>query len=256
MADEKDWGASAQDAFAASSGEAQDLFMDFGGMTGKDVDQGLEKVDKEGYYHLEVLSVKPDFRVKDKGEDVTPHLLVDLLVGETVPGQSAAGAHLFWRLYVAPKGGGPATDYIRESLARLGVATGILWMPDGEDGPVCLTGTRDTKFSINVFQQAVGKQIIGHVKREAGDDNLKKPGTKYPDKYTFPYNKGFGPVDDPKYANVPKNREWLKAIGKEACMPAAGSAASPAKTPTNGAAGGTANKTPAAGKPPFDDSDL
>ncbi len=254
MADE--WGNTAQNV-------ADDFMMDVGGMTGKDVDQGLEFVNKEGYYHLGVESVKKELAIqKDDGSACAPHVLVDLLVLESVPGQSPAGSHLYWRIYIAPSGGGPMTDFGRESLARLGVATGILEMPDGEDGPVYLAGTKNTKFGLDEYQKAVGKQLCGHVKCEPGEPNPKKPGQRYPDKFGFPYNKGFGPVEDPRFKDVPKNREMLKLIGKEHCMPTAGSTppVAQSKPATNGAGSAApANKTPAANtgaKEPFDDSDL
>lgn len=237
MADEG-WGGS------GGGGQEQDFAMDGGEFTKDDLASG-DTIDKEGWYHLEIVGVKNEFdTLNDKGKEKSPCVVLTMNVLESVKGQCPAGSKYFHRLYVASKGGGAAAEGSVKSALRFGLGIGLLTEVEKDGRPVIVDmQTGSTRIPASIWQRALNKQLVAKIVKEKNDD------PKFPDKYAIPFGRAYHPLDD-AVADVAKNKEALAMLGGTAPPK------SPAKSDTAKA------ETPpksnaAAGKPAEDDfSDL
>jgi len=106
--------------------QEQDFAMDGGEFTKDDLASG-DTIDKEGWYHFEIVGVKNEFEtLNDKGKEKSPCVVLTCNVLETVKGQCPAGSRYFHRIYVASSGGGAAAEGSVKSALRFGLGIGLL----------------------------------------------------------------------------------------------------------------------------------
>jgi hypothetical protein len=195
MSDE--WGQSAVEDFAMDASEISP--SDLG---------GGDVIDKEGWYHLEVVDVKNEFDLlSDKGKEKSPCVVLTCNVLETVKGQSPAGSKYFHRIYVASKGGGAPAEGAVKSALRFGVGLGLFFVIEKDGREFIVDGsTGSFKIMASTWQRSAGVQFVAKIKLEKSDD------PKFPDKYTVPFGRAYDPRD-PAVADTPKNKEALKMAG-------------------------------------------
>lgn len=234
-----------------------DYDVDTSGIGADDLSGGEGLIDKEGWYHLEIVEVKRELdTLSDKGKPRSPHVRFDMVVLQSVDKQSPAGCRHFHKGYVAGPGGEPISDGSRKNLMRFGVGLGLLKVVEKDGQEIIVNAeTGLTKIPLSMWDKAKNMQIIAPIKLKKGDAN-------YGDSYEIPFGR-VKQVDDPTVADVPKNAEALAMIGK-ANVPGAvkpGEKAPSAKAPPAGG-GEKKEKAPPAEKkqaapPPDDDiSDL
>lgn len=197
----EDWG-SMSDADSAMSFD-----LDATGVNPEDVTKGGEFVDKEGWYHFEVRSVKKDFDLQNKdGDNRSPSLKFELVVQETVPGQSPENFRLTHAVYLRGPGGiAPSETAVKSALA-FGLGLKILEVKEinGVE-KVVVKGTNDSRIGIGVWEKAIGCQCCARVQLEKGKDGFR-------DSYRIPFGRVYSP-DDPAVADVWKNAKVLAAGG-------------------------------------------
>lgn len=211
MAD--DWGQAEQ--------QEQDFAFDGGEVNASELMTG-DIVDKEGWYHFEVVNVKNDFDLlNDQGKPKSPCVVLtcNVLAGEK--GKSPAGSKYFHRIYVASKEGGAAADGARNSALRFGLGIGLLkgMEKDGVD-VVVDAATGSTRIPANIWAKAVGKQFVAKIALEKAEE-----GSKFKDKYQVPFGRVYHPLD-PAVESCPKNSEALAMLGNVSPPPPPGKDAS------------------------------
>lgn len=165
-------------------------------------------IDREGNYHFEVSDVKVNTE-----EGKTPHLEFALTVLHSVNGQCAEGSKFTHRMYLTDKEGGIRMNTL------FGLRTGaLLAKPTGEKdqkgNPKHIavdpkTGT--TRVTLATWQAIKGSQFVGQVK-------TGKPYTGADGKERSRLELQIGkcyPVDAEEVADVPKNVQAMKVIGKK-----------------------------------------
>lgn len=190
----------------ANTEEMLDFELDTEGMSGDEVDTSRDQVDKEGWYHFEIADVVNELdTLTDSGKEKTPCVRFDLLVLETVEGQSPAGSRHYHRIYLAGKGGGPPSEGAKKMALKFGLRLGLL--KETEEGSIVTADSNKTRFGVALWHLAKGKQIIAAIKCEKGTGGFQ-------DRYQIPFNEIFM-VDDARVAHVPKNKDALALIGKQ-----------------------------------------
>jgi len=224
--------------------QEQDFAMDGGEFTKDDLASG-DTIDKEGWYHFEIVGVKNEFEtLNDKGKEKSPCVVLTCNVLETVKGQCPAGSRYFHRIYVASSGGGAAAEGSVKSALRFGLGIGLLAATEKNGREVIVDkATGSTKIPASLWQRAMNKQFVARIKLEKADD------PKYKDKYAVQFGAAYDPRD-PSVEDVAKNKEALAMLGGTAPPK------SPAKSDTAKAETPPKGGQPA-GKPADDDlSDL
>ena len=171
-------------------------------------------IDREGQYHFEITDVKFD-RSKNKG---TPYVELVLTVLHTVKGQSPEGSRFTHEAYFTENTRGMVSALAHRIGAVIAKPTGEV----GADGKPKMTyiDVKTGKAAINkeTFLAVKGSQFIGFVKfgkARTGDD-----GKNYDAKLELYVGKSW-PVDSPEVADVPKNLNAMKLIGKVSAPPVA-----------------------------------
>lgn len=212
--------------------------FDGDGMSSDDL--GSDDVKLGGWYHLECVDVVPDLgTVNKQGKPKSPSIRFDLVVLQSVDGQSAQGSRHFHRIWVGAPGGGPAAEGSRNSAFRFGLSLGLLREIE-RDGRKAIVdaATGSTRITLNTWMRAKGMQMVAELKVQKDE--------KYGDKIEIPFGR-VHQVDDPEVAKVPKNAQALRLIGKGAApangtsaptasKPASAPASAPAAQPTTTAA--------------------
>jgi len=222
-------------------GDEMNFDMDSTGVSGEDLGSGEGQVEKEGWYHWEIGDVSPELdKVKDNGKFTTPNIRFDMIVLETVEGQSPANSRLFHRMYLCKvdKDSGDVSEISegsKKNALRFGIGLGLL--AEKEDGTIVVAETLkdaktgaviaeagSTKIPTKLWLFAKGRQCVSKVALEASENPAYKAA------YKIPFSRVY-PVDHPSVADVPKNAEMLELIGKGDLVkkPAAKGAKAPAK---------------------------
>lgn len=199
-------------------------------------DLGGGSVDKEGYYHFDISDVKNELEtLSNKGNERSPCVAFTMTVLESVAGQSPAGSKHWHRVYMAAKGGAPASEGAIKNALRFGMGLGLLKEVE-KDGRKCIVdaATGSTKITPATWANAKGKQCVAKVVHKAAEGG-------FPEGYEIPFSRVYQ-VDDPAVKDVPKNRDALALIGKTSA--AAGA------PPQQQQASGNSAKKPAATQPP------
>ena len=232
---------------------AQSFDLDASDINPEDLTRGGEKIDKEGWYHLEVRSVKPDFEMTNKkGEERSPRVSFELVCLETVPGQSPAEFRHFHAVYLRSKTGTDVDPYVKRSAINFGIGLGLLEVKAiGDVEKVVVKGTNDTKIPASLWANAQGRQICCKLV-------MQKEG-KFAGSLEIKDGRVYHPAD-PMVSEVPKNAQALKNAGIDAPL---GNKNPATKDNPNGAAAGKAKggskkaeKETAAAGPPKDDDPL
>ncbi|HWA99357.1 MAG TPA: hypothetical protein VG713_12730 [Pirellulales bacterium] len=230
--------------------EQADYTMDTGEYTRDDLGGGGETVDKEGTYHFEITDVVKELdTTSTNGKDKSPCLRFDMLVLETVKGQSPAGSRHFHRVYVAGKGGTTISEGAKKNALRFGLGLGLLAEITKDDRTIIvdkLTGL--PKIPLSLWDRAKGMQCIAKIKLDKGDG-------KYDPKHEIPFSRVYQ-VNDPAVADVPKNAEALAMLGGGTGAGAESGSQAKAKTQSNGDAGAKQKTAPAKQTVPPADDDL
>lgn len=192
-------------------GTAEDFSMDGSEVSASDLGGG-DVVDKEGWYHFEIVDVKNEFdTLSDKGKEKSPCVVITCNVLETVKGQSPAGSKYFHRIYVASKGGAPAAEGAVKSALRFGLGLGLFFAIEKEGREMIVDGaTGSFKIMASTWQRAAGLQFVAKIKLEKSDN------PQFGDKYAVPFGRCYAP-HDPAVADNAKNKEAMKKAGYLDC---------------------------------------
>lgn len=222
----------------------RDQFFFDGEGVGEDDLGKSQIVNKEGWYHLECSGMSEELDpINDKGEEKSPSLRFELTVLETVAGQSPAGTKQYHSVWMAAKGGAPATKGSRDSALRFGIGMGVLKLvTEGENSKVVDAETGSTRITIDTFKKIVGKQTIAQIVYKPADGKFKEG-------YEIPFGRCYRP-DDPYVDTVPKSVAALEAAGIKA------SPGSRAKTPPGGTKAQGSARNEKKDPPPVSDDTL
>lgn len=216
----------------------QEFSYDASDTTAGDVG-GPPRINKAGWYHLEIIDVVPDLKVvSDQGKEKSPSVRFKCVVQHSVPGQSPAGTEFEHRIFLAGAGGKPASDGSKRMALGFGLRIGLLEeiTPAGEEKPrLVIAGTTDSNITSKTWLKAKGMHMIGEVKHTPAEGD-------FGEKYEFAYGSPYRP-DSPFVEDIPKNVDVLKAVGYTNVKPGTVRAA-----PAAGAAGkapATSKKAPA-----------
>lgn len=204
-------------------------------------------LDKEGQYHFEITDVLFDTS-KNKG---TPYVELRLTVLHTIPGQSPEGSKFSHSSYLSEGARGMTTLLGHRIGALRMVPTGELNAKGEPTHRYVDAKTNATAITKATWLAVKGGQFVGVVRLQK-ERTDKVTGQVYEAKLELNGSKCW-PVDHQEVADVPKNLQAMKLIGKTSAKPLAAApapAASSKPAPTKTA--------PAASKPavPDDLSDL
>ena len=192
-----------QDDWAEQAPNEDDFAMDGEGVSQDALGGGA--LDREGWYHFEIVDVVPELDPLSKsGKDKTPAVRFDMAVRKTVEGQSPDGTKHFHRIYVGGKGGEPIADGARNSAMRFGLGLGLLREVDaGGQKSIVDAATNAAKITIGTWRRAKGCQCVAKI--------TKDTDAKYGDRYQIPFGRVYRP-DDPSVKDVPIDLEvWQLA---------------------------------------------
>jgi hypothetical protein len=185
--------------------DTEDFETDTEGVDIASVDKERSQVDKEGWYHFEIVDVVNELNtLSHSGKEKPPCVRFDLRVLEEVNGQSPGGSMHFHRIYLGGKGNEPQSDRGRELTLKFGMRLGLLIE---QNEKIVTADTNKTRFGVALWHTAKGMQIIASIKCEPGTGGFS-------DRYQIPFNEIFL-VDDDRVTKVPKNREALALIGNQ-----------------------------------------
>ncbi len=206
-------------------------------------------LDKEGQYHFEIADVLFDTS-KNKG---TPFVELRLTVLHSVPGQCPEGTKFSHSSYLSEGARGMTTLLGHRIGALKMVPTGELDDKGQPKHKYVDAKTNATAITKATWLAVKGGQFIGVValRKERTDKNS---GQVYEAKLELNGGKCW-PVDAQEVADVPKNEQAMKLIGKTSAKPITPTP-SPAASKSNPAATKPAATQPAAANVPDDLSDL
>ena len=193
-----------QDAWAEKGPNEDDFVMDGQGVSQDDLGGGA--LDREGWYHFEIVDVVPELDPlsKKSGKDKTPAVRFDMVVRKTVEGQSPDGTKHYHRVYVGGKGGEQIADGSRNSAMRFGLGLGLLREVEiaGQKSIVDVA-TNTPRITIATWRRAKGCQCVAKISKESDP--------KFGDKYQIPFGRVYRP-DDPSVKDVPIDQDvWQLA---------------------------------------------
>ncbi len=188
-------------------GEDQDFAFDGSEYSRDDIASG-DSVDKEGWYHFEVVNVKNELdTLGDGGKEKSPCIVLTMNVLETVKGQCPAGSKYFHRVYVAAKGGAAPKEGAVKSALRFGLGLNLLEAMEKDGREVIVdAATKSTRIPASIWQRAMGRQCIAKIVLEKSDN------PQFKDKYAIQFGRAYHPLD-PSVADVAKNKEALAMLG-------------------------------------------
>lgn len=182
----------------------EDAFAMSGEGIGSD-DLGAGNVEREGWYHFEIVDVKPELETLSKNsKEKTPSVLFYMTVRKTVEGQSPEGSKLYHRIYVGGKGGEELKEGSRNSAFRFGLGLGLLREVerDGQKSIVDAAGD-NPKITIATWRRAKGYQCVAKITKDSDP--------KYGDRFQIPYGRVYR-LDDPNVKDVAKDLDvWALA---------------------------------------------
>ena len=183
--------------------QATEISFDVSDMNVDDL-KGLSVVKTEGWYHFEIVDVKPDLRtVNEKGEDFTPRVDIRMQVVCAAPGLSKPGSSLFVMLFLAKKGGGPPSDFSRQQTVRFCLGAGVMKL--NANGKLIDAATGESKISVKTFENLLRRQVCGKVRQKKQDN---EDIVKYGEKFELEMCRTFDPRD-PAVKHVPKDDKVL-----------------------------------------------
>lgn len=187
---------------------------------------GGERIDAEGVYHFEVRNAefpRDEHGNQKLNRNNRRYINVHLVVLNTVPGQSPAGASMWHEIEIpnpedreqATKNGGTWFAVVMSSLCSFCVGCGIFAKRKGQDGneQIIDLASGSTKLQLSTVPERLkGLQVIGRPKKRTWAANPEK-GTQAGWTMEFPYGSGVSQIADPQNASVPMMEAALTAGG-------------------------------------------
>jgi len=179
-------------------------------------------IDKEGQYHFEISDVKFDVSKQKQ----TPYVEFCLTVLHSVKGQSPEGSRFNHQSYLSKGARGMTSGFGHRIGALKMIPTGKV-DEKGQPKHIYVDPKTNTKrVTKDTWQAVKGSQFIGTVKMgKAREDN----GKTYEPRLELQISKCWQ-VDAQEVADVPKNLQAMKLIGKTSAKPPAASQAAAKET--------------------------
>jgi len=210
-----------QDDWAEKAPNEDDFVMDGQGVSQDDLGGGA--LDREGWYHFEIVDVVPELDPLSKsGKDKTPAVRFNMTVRKTVEGQSPDGTNHFHRIYVGGKGGEQIADGSRNSAMRFGLGLGLLREVEiAGQKSIVDAATNAPRITIATWRRGKGCQCVAKISKESDP--------KFGDKYQIPFGRVYRP-DDPSVKDVLIDQDVWELAGNFTPTP-------PGPSPDTGSAG-------------------